>query len=67
MGGSILGRLKSDINTLAQCARGATPIRVSLVPAYAPCVAPDRVHGPPRLRVLRLADSAIDRVDRRHA
>jgi hypothetical protein len=25
----------------------ATPIRVSLVPAYEQCVAPDRVHGPP--------------------
>src|SRR5688572_15065574 len=26
---------------------GATPIRMSLVPAYAACVAPDRTHGPP--------------------
>ena len=27
--------------------RGATPLRVSLVPGYAECVAPDGVHGPP--------------------
>ena len=27
--------------------KGATPIRVSLVPAYQPCTAPDRTHGPP--------------------
>ena len=26
---------------------GATPIRMSLVPAYAPCGAPNRTHGPP--------------------
>jgi hypothetical protein len=26
---------------------GATPIRMSLVPAYAPCAAPNRTHGPP--------------------
>ena len=26
---------------------GATPTRVSLVPAYAPCAAPNRTHGPP--------------------
>ena len=26
---------------------GATPIRMSLVPAYAPCTAPNRTHGPP--------------------
>jgi hypothetical protein len=26
---------------------GATPIRLSLVPAYSPCTAPDRTHGPP--------------------
>jgi hypothetical protein len=26
---------------------GATPIRVSLVPAYNPCAAPNRTHGPP--------------------
>jgi len=26
---------------------GATPIRASLVPAYEPCTAPDRTHGPP--------------------
>ena len=48
VGGSILGHLKSDINTLAHVRpQGATPMRVSLVPAYAPCAAPDRVHGPP--------------------
>jgi hypothetical protein len=48
VGGSILGRLKSDINTLAHVRpQGATPMRVSLVPAYVPCAAPDRVHGPP--------------------
>src|SRR4051812_19762929 len=27
--------------------KGATPIRMSLVPAYAPCAAPNRTHGPP--------------------
>ncbi len=27
--------------------KGATPIRVALVPAYAQCSAPDRTHGPP--------------------
>ena len=27
--------------------QGATPIRMSLVPAYAPCTAPNRTHGPP--------------------
>ena len=27
--------------------RGASPIRVSLVPAYDPCTAPNRTHGPP--------------------
>jgi hypothetical protein len=27
--------------------RGATPIRVSLVPSYRPCDSPDREHGPP--------------------
>ena len=27
--------------------KGATPMRVSLVPAYAQCTAPDREHGPP--------------------
>ena len=26
---------------------GATPIRMSLVPAYASCAAPNRTHGPP--------------------
>jgi Tol biopolymer transport system component len=27
--------------------RGATPLQTSLVPAYKPCTAPDRTHGPP--------------------
>ena len=27
--------------------KGATPLRVSLVPAFAPCTAPNRTHGPP--------------------
>jgi acyl-homoserine-lactone acylase len=27
--------------------KGATPLRVSLVPAYRECTAPDRTHGPP--------------------
>ena len=27
--------------------RGASPLRVPLVPSYAPCTAPNRVHGPP--------------------
>ena len=27
--------------------KGATPIRASLVPAYEPCDAPNRMHGPP--------------------
>ena len=27
--------------------RAATPLEVSLVPAYTPCTAPDRTHGPP--------------------
>ena len=27
--------------------KGASPLRVSLVPAYAECTAPNRVHGPP--------------------
>jgi hypothetical protein len=27
--------------------KGATPLRVPLVPAYAPCAAPNRQHGPP--------------------
>ena len=27
--------------------KGATPIRVPLVPAYKPCTAPNRTHGPP--------------------
>ena len=26
---------------------GAKPIRLSLVPAYSPCAAPNRTHGPP--------------------
>jgi hypothetical protein len=26
---------------------GASPLRVSLVPAYSQCTAPDRIHGPP--------------------
>ena len=26
---------------------GATPVRVSLVPAYEPCTSPNRTHGPP--------------------
>ncbi len=29
--------------------KGATPVRVSLVPAYAACTAPNRIHGPPAL------------------
>ena len=46
--GGILGHLKSDINTLAHVRpQGASPMRVSLVPAYAPCATPDRLHGPP--------------------
>jgi hypothetical protein len=27
--------------------KGATPLRASLVPAYQPCTAPNRTHGPP--------------------
>jgi hypothetical protein len=27
--------------------KGATPLRVSLVPAYNPCTSPNRLHGPP--------------------
>ena len=27
--------------------KGATPLRASLVPAYKPCTAPNRTHGPP--------------------
>jgi hypothetical protein len=27
--------------------KGASPLRVSLVPAYEPCAAPNRTHGPP--------------------
>src|SRR5215207_7454899 len=27
--------------------RGASPLRASLVPAFAPCSSPDRTHGPP--------------------
>ena len=27
--------------------KGATPTRVSLVPAYRQCTSPDRTHGPP--------------------
>jgi Tol biopolymer transport system component len=27
--------------------KGATPVRVSLVPAYGQCTSPDRMHGPP--------------------
>lgn len=27
--------------------KGATPLRASLVPAYGPCAAPNRTHGPP--------------------
>ena len=27
--------------------KGATPLRVSLVPAYQACTVPNRVHGPP--------------------
>jgi hypothetical protein len=27
--------------------KGAAPLRASLVPAYSPCTAPDRTHGPP--------------------
>jgi hypothetical protein len=27
--------------------KGATPVRASLVPAFRPCTAPNRVHGPP--------------------
>jgi glucose/arabinose dehydrogenase/PKD repeat protein len=27
--------------------RGGSPVRVSLVPAFKPCTAPNRVHGPP--------------------
>ena len=69
VGGSILGRLKSDINTLAHVRpQGATPMRVSLVPAYVPCAAPDRVHGPPLdSPSCASPDPAIHRVDRRDA
>jgi hypothetical protein len=46
--GMILGRIKSDINTVGHVRpRAASPVRVSLVPAYAQCVAPNRLHGPP--------------------
>jgi hypothetical protein len=46
--GMILGRVKSDINTQAHVRpRAAGPLNVSLVPAYTPCTAPNRVHGPP--------------------
>src|SRR6185312_10670410 len=27
--------------------KGASPLRVALVPAYEPCTAPNRTHGPP--------------------
>jgi hypothetical protein len=46
--GMILGRLKSDINTLGHVRPvAATPMLLSLVPAYAACAAANRVHGPP--------------------
>jgi hypothetical protein len=46
--GLILGRLKSDINTLGHVRPvAATPMLLSLVPAYAACAAANRVHGPP--------------------
>jgi hypothetical protein len=40
---------QNDTSVLDGYARpkGATPIYASLVPAYQPCAAPDRTHGPP--------------------
>ena len=46
--GMILGRLKSDINTQGHVRPlSASPVSVPLAPAYTPCTAPNRVHGPP--------------------
>jgi hypothetical protein len=41
-------QLASDFQALTYARpKGATPLRVSLVPAYDSCTAPNRVHGPP--------------------
>ena len=44
--GTGLGAITDD-DTLYAHPKGASPLRVSLVPAYATCAAPDRTHGPP--------------------
>jgi hypothetical protein len=48
--GVLRSTLTYDVATQADAyprPKGATPVRVSLVPAYQECVAPNRVHGPP--------------------
>ena len=41
-------QLAADFQALTYARpKGATPLRVSLVPAYESCVAPNRMHGPP--------------------
>ena len=57
------------------CGRSAaSPIAVSLVPAYNQCTSPNRLHGPPDLpggdepgRVVRTTGSAVDAGDGRYA
>ena len=44
--GDHAGLVRPDLAGLP-AAVGATPTRVSLVPAYAQCTSPNRVHGPP--------------------
>ncbi len=68
VGGSILGRLKSDINTLAHVRPGGDPDARVAGPGVRPLRgARPRPRASARLRVLRLADSAIHRVDSRDA
>lgn len=48
--GVVRGTYTYDVATQADAyprPKGATPLRVSLVPAYQACTVPNRVHGPP--------------------
>ena len=46
---------------------GAYPMRASLVPAYEPCISPNRTHGPPlALRVVQPAHPGSRPAHRRH-
>jgi hypothetical protein len=45
--GAGVGTITDDDHTGYARPKGASPLRVSLVPAYATCAAPNRTHGPP--------------------